>query len=140
MTLFKPLIITRAVIENSLLDSIQCSENLQVAVNNSDHLIVLDPKLPSLNQCVNRLQGNTSSKLSLDLELFYDVNKVFNIKELDSFGLQMFSKLLVEDGEDRFTFGRIEKKKIFGRLSFPFCEVMVNLAGVVSTQGAPTLI
>uniref|UniRef100_A0A0L0NUV2 Transcription factor IIIC 90kDa subunit N-terminal domain-containing protein n=1 Tax=Candidozyma auris TaxID=498019 RepID=A0A0L0NUV2_CANAR len=112
MTLFKPLIITRAVIENSLLDSIQCSENLQVAVNNSDHLIVLDPKLPSLNQCVNRLQGNTSSKLSLDLELFYDVNKVFNIKELDSFGLQMFSKLLVEDGEDRFTFGRIAEPTI----------------------------
>lgn len=105
--MFKPINVKRAGVAHGLLLPVQCSPDLQIAVNNSTHLTVLDPQLPTLHRCVTIATQNNSKQKGLDASSLYDVNKVFPVEDLGSLGFQIFSKILIEDGESHFNFGRI---------------------------------
>ncbi|KAF3989888.1 hypothetical protein FT663_02458 [Candidozyma haemuli var. vulneris] len=122
MSSAKPIVIGRAIAETGLLEPVQCSENSQVAINNSDHITVLDPKLPLLHNWLNTGAPSSSNKNVIDPNGLYDVKSVFNISELESLGLQIFSRLLIEDGEDRFAFGRIAEPCITAHAWSPMVD------------------
>ncbi|PVH17928.1 uncharacterized protein CXQ87_000830 [Candidozyma duobushaemuli] len=119
MSLAKSIVVGRAIAESGLLDPVQCSDNSQVAINNSDHLTVLEPKLPLLHNWISNGASAGSKKSTIDPNDLYDVRGVFNIADLESLGLQIFSKLLIEDGEDRFSFGRIAEPLIISHAWSP---------------------
>lgn len=58
----------------------------------------------------------------LDANALYDVRTVFHVENLESFGLQIFSRVLIEDGESRFSFGRIAEPTIVGHKWSPIEE------------------
>ncbi|PSK40861.1 hypothetical protein C7M61_000524 [Candidozyma pseudohaemuli] len=139
MSLAKLIVVGRAIAESGLLDPVQCSENLQVAINNSDHLTVLEPKLPLLHNWISNGVSNGLKKSTIDPNDLYDVRGVFNIADLELLGLQIFSKLLIEDGEDRFSFGRIAEPLIISHAWSPiddstrdcFLGVLLNTGEVL---------
>lgn len=110
----KPIVVGRAVVEPALLEPVQCSENLQIAINNSDHITILDPIIPLLHNCIEQGTKENDLKGTIELNRFHDVQRVFNIPDLDSLGFQIFSRLLIKDGEDMFSFGRIAEPSIAG--------------------------
>lgn len=110
--MIKSINIKRAGVGSGLLEPIQCSQNLQIAINTRTHLTVLDPQLPRLHQCVSLTDSNNQKQRVLDGNALFNINTVFPIENLESLGFQIFSKILVEDGESHFNFGRIAEPVI----------------------------
>lgn len=52
----------------------------------------------------------------------YDVKTIFHMENLESLGLQIFSRILIEDGESGFNFGRIAEPIIVGHKWSPIEE------------------
>lgn len=139
MSLSKLIVVGRAIAESGLLVPVQCSDNLQVAINNSDHLTVLEPKLPLLHNWISNANSAGLKKSIIDPNDLYELRGVFNIADLELLGLQIFSKLLIEDGEDRFSFGRIAEPLIISHAWSPiddstrdcFLGVLLNTGEVL---------
>lgn len=122
MSLKNSIVVARAIAESGLLEPVQCSENLQVAINNSDHITVLDPKLPLLHNWITKGGTSSSPKKIIDTIDLYDVRTIFNIADLELLGFQIFSRLLIEDGEDQFSFGRISEPSIVAHTWSPLID------------------
>lgn len=120
--MIKSIKVLRATVGTGILEPVQCSENLQIAINNSDHLTILDPKLPQLHQCLFNSLAKGLKSQTLDAGALYDVNTIFRVETLESLGFQIFSRLLIEDGEKQFNFGRISEPMIVGHKWSPINE------------------
>lgn len=137
--MLKSINIQRAAVGNGILEPVQCSQNLQVAINNSDHLTILEPRLPLIHQAVSSVSVNGQSQNYLDANALYDVRSIFHIENLESLGLQILSRVLLEDGETKFSFGRISEPLIVGHKWSPiedssrdcYLGVLLNIGEVV---------
>lgn len=137
--MLKSITVQRAAVGNGILEPVQCSQNLQIAINNSDHITVLEPKLPLLHQAVSSVTANEQTQNFLDASALYDVRAIFHIETLEALGLQILSRVLLEDGESKFSFGRISEPMIVGHQWSPIEEstrdcylgVLLNIGEVV---------
>lgn len=120
--MLRPITVQRATVGNGVLEPVQCSQNLQIAINNSDHLTIFELKLPLLHQAVSSVLVNGKNQKILDLNALYDVCTTFRIESVESLGLQIFSRVLIEDGESSFSFGRIGEPTIVEHLWSPLDE------------------
>ncbi|KAF5211082.1 hypothetical protein E0198_002373 [Clavispora lusitaniae] len=120
--MIKSIRVQRATVGTGILEPVQCSKNSQIAVNNSDHITILEPKLPLLHQCVSCKSSKGQMINTLDASSLYDVRTIFHVDNLESLGLQIFSRILIEDGESSFSFGRIAEPMIVGHKWSPLVE------------------
>lgn len=131
--MMKPFTVLRATLATGLLEPVVCSANGQIAVNNSDHITILEPRLPLVHQC---LTTSSKSETVVDSLRLYDVHTVFNVENLELFGFQIFSRLLIEDGEQQFNFGRIAEPLIVAHKWSPLNESDKDcLLGVLLNTG-----
>lgn len=112
--MLKSITVQRSTVGNGILEPVQTSENLQIAINNSDHLTILEPKLPLLHQAVSSVTVNEKNQKFIDANELYDVCTIFHVETLLLLGLQIFSRILIEDGESHFNFTRIVEPAIVG--------------------------
>lgn len=108
--MISPINVLRAVISSGVLEPVAASENLQIAVNNGDHLTLIEPKLPLLHQCLSNASKPDNNILNSGA--LFDIRSIFHIENLESLGFQIFSRILVEDKEQCFQFGRISEPSI----------------------------
>ncbi|OBA23884.1 hypothetical protein METBIDRAFT_114661 [Metschnikowia bicuspidata var. bicuspidata NRRL YB-4993] len=110
--------VLRATIGNGILEPVKCSENMQLAINTSNHITILEPKLPLLHCCIEppAVEGDPST---IDPTAFFDVRSTFHIESLESLGFQVFSRIIIEDSENIFNFGRISEPMIVGHAWSP---------------------
>lgn len=102
----------RATVGAGVLEPVRTSQNLQIAINNSDHLTIIEPKLPILHQCLDA--STKQGQNAISSAALYDVQTIFYIENLEALGFQIFSRILIEDGELSFHFGRIADPMIVG--------------------------
>ncbi|GEQ66577.1 hypothetical protein JCM33374_g240 [Metschnikowia sp. JCM 33374] len=114
----RPFKISRAIIGTSLSEPVKCSENMQLAINSSNHLTIIEPKLPLLHQCFEPANSEGTS-FALDSDACFDVRSVFHIENLESLGFQLFSRILINDKENMFNFSRISEPIIVGHAWSP---------------------
>lgn len=112
--MLKSITVQRSGVGNGLLEPVQTSQNSQIAINNSDHLTILEPKLPLLHQAVSSVTINGKTQNYLEATELYDVCTVLHMENLDLLGLQIFSRILIEDGESHFSFTRIAEPSVVG--------------------------
>lgn len=120
--MIKSIRVLRATVGTGILEPVQCSPNLQIAVNNSDHITILEPKLPLLHQCVSSKSSKGQPLNTIDANALYDVRTILHVDNLESLGLQIFSRILIQDGESLFNFGRIAEPMIVGHKWSPMVD------------------
>lgn len=111
MTSIKPLEINRLAVANGLLNTVATSELLQVAINNSSHLTILDPKLPLLHE-ISPKSSSKDTNQTLHASSLYSVNSVIPWENLPDAGVGYFFKIIIEDGETAFSFSRISEPQV----------------------------
>ncbi|KAM9932503.1 hypothetical protein OXX80_007869 [Metschnikowia pulcherrima] len=113
----RPITVSRATIGSGISEPVQCSENMQLAINSTNHITIVEPKLPLLHQCLSNV--GESSSAAPDPSVYFDVRSVFHIETKDSLGFQIFSRILIEDSETMFGFSRISEPIIVGHAWSP---------------------
>lgn len=103
--MIKSIPIRRSFLSPVSTDPIQTSSNLQIALNNSTHLTILDPKLPTIHKSlINTLKANEPI---LDSQELFDINNTFHVEDLEKIGFGNHQNLVVETVDEPFHFSRI---------------------------------
>ncbi|CUM66359.1 uncharacterized protein PRCAT00004023001 [Priceomyces carsonii] len=106
--MIKDLILQRVDASSSIHDPFQCSENLQIAINNGSQLTILDPKLPLLHQSIN----SVNDIKVLDPKGIFTPNTILYPEALDSLPLRSFNRVVVETLDEGFNFSGINEPMI----------------------------
>lgn len=104
--MIKDISIRRANIATSAYAPIQWSANLQIAINNTTHLTVLDPKVPLIHQTIATSPLDKASANILDPLGLYDITTVLDHDRMNAMGVRCFNSVVVTDNES-FSIGRI---------------------------------
>lgn len=110
--MIKPIYIQRSLVANGILEPVQFSENSQIAINNSDHITILDPKLPLLHRSVYRATVNGEPQTVVDANGLFESKAILRIEGLETAQFLIFLRLLIEDDESQFAFGRVAEPLI----------------------------
>lgn len=110
--MIKPIYIQRALVANGILEPVQCSQNSQIAINNSDHITILDPKLPLLHRSVYRATVNGEPQTVVNADGLFENKAILRFEGLESAHFLIFLRLLIQDDESQFSFGRVAEPLI----------------------------
>lgn len=110
-SMIKDISIRRANIASSGYAPVQWSENLQIAINTTTHLTVLDPKIPLIHQTIATSPLDKGSTNILDPLGLYDINTVLDLDRLEAIGVRCFNSVVITDTET-FSIGRIAEPTI----------------------------
>lgn len=117
-----PLVINRLTVAHGLLYTVCTSELQQVAINNSSHLTILDPKLPLLHEVLAK-SASTDDSRSFNCAALFTINSIIPWENLRDTGVGYFSKIVLGDAERRFDFGRISEPQIVHHQWSPIDDV-----------------
>lgn len=114
----RPFKVLRAIIGPGILEPAKCSANQQIAINSSNHITIIEPKLPFIHHCIEP-PGSEGKSSTIDPATFFEIRSVFHVENLESLGFQVFSRILITDSEKMFNLGRISEPIIVGHAWSP---------------------
>lgn len=130
------LVVNRSIVANGILDTMRTSELQQVAINNSSHLTILDPKLPLLHEVLGKAASPETNDRAFHCNAFFNLNTVTPWENLVDGGTGYSSKILLQDSETTFNFGRIAELQICSHAWSPLNEASRDCyLGVLTNTG-----
>lgn len=105
-----PVVLKRSAVAEGILRPICSSELDQIAVNNSTHLTILDPKLPLLHEALGKateVAAIGGAESAFHCNAFFNINTVIPWQNTVDGGVGYSNKIMLTDAERGFGFGRI---------------------------------
>lgn len=130
------VLISRSAVANGILNPACSSELLQIAVNNSTHLTILDPKLPLIHEALGKASDSALSDRTFHCNAFFNISTVIPWENSPDGGVGYSTKILLKDSETSFNFGRITEPNIVSHSWSPVDEATRDcFLGVLTNTG-----
>lgn len=141
--MIKDITISRSLVSPSVCDPAQWSGNMQLAINCSKLVIILDPKLPNLyKSIISRIEFNNIDKdhstinNTLNSHELFDTTTILSEESLIGLDVGKFNKIFMSNDSPEFSFNRInEPTYVKHQWSEPFANDKDCFLGVLLNTG-----